>query len=68
LGEPLSVVDILVASEPTEDRLTEQPAQLVARVPATALVEELLGPPAAIDTVMRLIAAVDRLQMGDPPA
>ena len=40
-GEPLGVVDILVAGEPTEHRLAEQPAQLVARVLATAAVEEL---------------------------
>jgi hypothetical protein len=40
-GEPLGVVDILVACEPTEHRLAEQPAQLVARVLATAAVEEL---------------------------
>ena len=39
--EPLGVVDILIAGEPTEDRLAEQTAQLVARVLATAAVEEL---------------------------
>jgi hypothetical protein len=39
--EPLRVVDILVAGEPTEHRLAEQTAQLVARVLATAAVEEL---------------------------
>jgi hypothetical protein len=39
--EPLGIVDILVAGEPTEHRLAEQPAQLVAHVLATAAVEEL---------------------------
>jgi hypothetical protein len=39
-GEPLGVVDALVASEPTEHRLAEQPDQLVARVPTTAPVEQ----------------------------
>ena len=42
-GEPLGIVDILVAGEPTEHRLAEQPAQLVAGVLATAAVEELRG-------------------------
>ena len=40
-GEPLGVVDILVASESTEHRLSKQSAQRMARVPATAAVEEL---------------------------
>jgi hypothetical protein len=40
-GEPLGVIDILIASEPPEHRLAEQPAQLVARVLATAAIEEL---------------------------
>jgi hypothetical protein len=40
-GEPLGVADILVAGDPTEHGLAEQPAQLVARVLATAAVEEL---------------------------
>jgi hypothetical protein len=39
-GEPLGVVDVLVASEPTEHRLAEQPDQLVAGVPTTAPVEQ----------------------------
>jgi hypothetical protein len=39
--EPLRVVDILGAGEPTEHRLAEQTAQLVARVLATAAIEEL---------------------------
>ena len=41
MGKPLGIVDILVAGEPTEHGLAEQPAQLVARVLATAAVEEL---------------------------
>jgi hypothetical protein len=40
-GEPLGVIDILVAGEPIEHPLAEVPAQLVARVLATAAVEEL---------------------------
>jgi hypothetical protein len=40
-SEPLSVVHVLVAGKPAEHRLAEQPAQLVACVPATAAVEEL---------------------------
>jgi hypothetical protein len=39
--EPLGVVDIFVAGEPPKHRLAEQTAQLVARVLATAAVEEL---------------------------
>jgi len=42
-GEPLGVVDILVAGEPTEHRLAEQPAQLVAGILAPAAVEEPRG-------------------------
>ena len=51
-GEPLGVVDILVAGEPPQHRLAEQPAQRVARVLATSAVEELgdrdLGEPEAL--------------------
>jgi hypothetical protein len=51
-GEPFGVVDILVAGEPTEYRLAEQSAQRMARVVATAAVEELcdrdLGEPEGI--------------------
>ncbi len=51
-SEPLGVVDILVAGEPTEHRLAEQSAQRMARVVATAAVEELcdrdLGEPEGI--------------------
>jgi hypothetical protein len=51
-GEPLGVVDILVAGEPTEHRLAEQSAQLVAGILAAAAVEEpggrVLGEPEGI--------------------
>src|SRR5918996_2342646 len=40
-GEPLGIVDVLVAGEPAEHRLAEQSAQLGACVLATAAVEEL---------------------------
>jgi hypothetical protein len=40
-GEPLGVVDILIAGEPTEHCLAKQSAQLMACVLAAAAVEEL---------------------------
>ena len=40
-GEPLGVIDILVAREPAEHRLPKQSFQRVARVLAAAAVEEL---------------------------
>jgi hypothetical protein len=40
-GEPLRVVHVFVAGEPTEHRLAEQPTQLVAHVLAAAAIEEL---------------------------
>ena len=41
VGKSLGVVHVLVAGEPTEHRLAEQTAQVVACVTATAAVEEL---------------------------
>ena len=68
-GEPLGVVDILVAGEPTEHRLAEQPAQLVARVLATAAVEELrdrhVGEP---EGVVQLAVGEQTAVRGDPRA
>ena len=40
-GESLGVVHVLVAGEPTEHRLAEQPAQRVTRVLTAAPIEEL---------------------------
>jgi len=64
-GEPLGVVDILVAGEPTEHRLAKQPAQCVARVLAAAALEELgdrdIGEPKGIvELTVRKQAAVRR--------
>ena len=68
-GEPLGVVDIFVAGEPTEHGLAEQPAQLVARVLATAAVEELrdrdLGEP---QDVVQLTVGEQPAVRGDPGA
>jgi hypothetical protein len=51
-GEPLGVIDVLVAGEPAEHRLTEQSAQLVADVLAAPAIEQLgdcdLGEPDCI--------------------
>jgi hypothetical protein len=39
--QPLGIVHVLVAGEPSEDRLSKQPAQLVTRVLAAAAIKEL---------------------------
>ena len=66
-GEPLGVVDILVAGEPTEHRLAKQPAQRVARVLAAAAIEELgdrdLGEP---EGVVELTVGEQAAVGGDP--
>ena len=66
-GEPLGVVDILVAGEAAEDRLSKQPGQRVARILAAAVIEELgnrdLGEPeGGVELAVREQAAVG----GDP--
>ena len=66
-GEPLGVVDILVAGEAAEDRLSKQPGQRVARILAAAVIEELgnrdLGEPeGGVELAVREQATVG----GDP--
>ena len=68
-GEAQGIVDILVAGEPTQHRLAEKPAQLVARVLATAAVEELrdrhVGEPKG---VVQLAVGEKAAIRGDPCA
>ena len=40
MGQPFSVVDVLVAGETTENRLTNEAGQFVADVPATPTIAE----------------------------
>jgi hypothetical protein len=69
LGEPLRVVDVFVAGEPTKHRLAEQPTQLVAHVLAAAAIEELgdrdLGEP---QDVVQLTVGEQATVGGDPCA
>ena len=68
-SEPLGVVHVLVAGEPTEHRLAKQPAQRVARVLAAAAVEELgdrdIGEPKGI---VELTVGEQAAVGGDPGA
>ena len=69
MRKPLGVVDMFVAGEPPKHRSAEQTAQLVARVLATAAVEELRDrdvdePEGIIELAVREQTAV----RGDPGA
>ena len=68
-GEPLGVVDILVAGEPPEYRLPKQPGQRVARVLAASAFEELrdrdLGEP---EGIVKFPVSEQAAVRGDPGA